>query len=153
MHVLGRWLQLVLSVVSGPSLQRLQLLWSAAFAAVALVVANPVSAGAYLGEPTLLSACLTDGDDGETADSPGPAERRHRVVSPVRALTDCESSAITDFAEEIEVETLPAAGRVERLGEPTCPARELSERRNSYAAVELVEWLREHHAPRGPPAL
>jgi hypothetical protein len=110
----------------------------------------------------LLSPGLAPRTDGAVASSDATELDRsshdlttqgQRLVAPVGTLADCEQSIIKDVAEEVEAELLPACHRDGQLRIPTCTARELFCSRNNYVARGLQDWLREHHAPRGPPAV
>jgi hypothetical protein len=147
-----QWLRLVLTLVSGYWLTRVRPLWSVALATLALLAASPVGLSGYL-EQSVHATCSSQGGCGVGTIGASSSEQRNRLVNPVGAVPDCEQSAIADSAEEVEVEALSAPNRTERLGVPTCSARELSGSRSSYVSIGLVEWLREHHAPRGPPSL
>lgn len=146
-----QWLQVVLGVVTVRWSRQLRPWFSSGLAALSLLAASPVGVSGYLGTAPTNEAEISAAGDDEA--SLGSAEHRQRVVNPVGALPDGSQSAITDVAEEVEPEALSAAARTERLSVPACPTRELSGSRNSYESVGLVDWLRQGHEPRGPPAL
>lgn len=144
---LCQWLRLTLGAVFALSRGQVAVVLPNLVIAVALLFAGPTGGGA-LAE---FSAWH------DVSSRLWHAEPSQGVAEPLGCQLDGESSALADFAEEAEdseeseAEGTVAAGQVDALGLPHYPTP--AKHRDADVMVKVAEWVREHHAPRGPPLL
>lgn len=136
-------LQQALTAVFGLRLSRVTAAWPSVFMALALLLTGPAGIGVLAESQETHDGCSNLGE----------SDPLHRLVDPIGCQLDGEASLadIAEEAEESETEKLTAADHVECLTIPQCPSNASGERHSSYVAIKVEEWLRDHHAPRGPP--
>lgn len=136
-------MRLVLSLILGGGAPKMGSWCSALITAVALLLTGPTPSG-------LASWSAVSRDD--AAPWLGANEERHSsLTSAIERFGGCEASALTDFAEEIEVESLPVTEQHETIALSHGTSESLATPGSAHEFFKPAEWLRAQHAPRGPP--